>query len=241
MGTAAQVRFEDRPLTPDEIEILADLVIDEPDHYTVLGVVRASPMSEINTAYCRAVDFFHPLNYSHLAQSNNVLHWKLSCAYLRIVKAFSTLSSRARRQVYDGTLNRQIVGSIRTQQRLASQADRANAVATGRTAQASVEKRPLQPNNRERRRVERVALRLPLVVVFDHNWQEITETIDVSPLGAKFVLSHPVEPGTLLRLELPMPPDMRTRADTSVLYTIDGYVIQVTLDPGQRVVVAEFL
>lgn len=241
MGTAAQVRSEDRPLTPDEIEILADLVIDEPDHYNVLGIERGSPMSEINTAYCRAVEFFHPLNYSHLAESNNVLHWKLSCAYLRIVEAFSTLSSRARRQVYDGTLKSHIVGSIRRQQRIVSPADRANAVATARTAPGSVEKSHLLPNGRERRRVERVALRLPLVVVFDHNWQEVTETIDVSPLGVKFVVSRPVEPGTLLRLELPMPPDMRTRTDTGVLYTIDGYVIHVTLDSGQRIVVAEFI
>ncbi len=55
------------------------------------------------------------------------------------------------------------------------------------------------------------------------------------------MLSRPVEPGTLLRLELPMPPDLRTRTDTGVLYTIDGYVMHVTLDSGQRIVVAEFI
>lgn len=241
METAAVGISEDRDLTSDEIELLAGLVIDEPDHYTVLGVERGSSASEINTAYCRAVDFFHPLNYSHLAESDNVLHWKLSCAYLRIVEAFSTLSSRVRRRAYDGTLNRQIVGSLRTRQRGLSGANTAKVVSTLGVAPGSVAKPRIPPNGRERRRVERVELHLPLVVVFDHHWQEITETIDVSPLGVKFLLSRPVEPGTLVRLELPMPPDLRTKTDDNSFYTVSGYVIQVTADSGQRVVVAEFV
>ncbi len=241
METAAVGRSEDRELTSDEIELLASLVVDEPDHYTVLGVERGSSASEINTAYCRAVDFFHPLNYSHLAESDNVLHWKLSGAYLRIVEAFTTLSSRVRRQAYDGTQNRKIVGSVRSRQRGLSAADSAKVASTLGVAPGSVAKPRLPPNGRERRRVERVELRLPLVVVFDHHWQEITETIDVSPLGVKFLLSRPVEPGTLVRLELPMPPVMRTKANDSVLYTVSGYVIKVTPGSGKRVVVAEFV
>lgn len=239
METAAVGISEDRELTADEIELLAGLLIDEPDHYTVLGVERGSSASEINTAYCRAVDFFHPLNYSHLAESNNVLHWKLSCAYLRIVEAFSTLSSRARRRAYDGTLNRQIVGSLRSRQGGLSATDTARVVSTLGVAPGSIAKPPA--NGHERRRVERVELRLPLVVVFEHHWQEITETIDVSPLGVKFLLSRPVEPGTLVRLELPMPADLRTKTDDSMLYAVSGYVIQVTPGSGQRVVVAEFV
>jgi DnaJ-like protein/PilZ domain-containing protein len=241
METAAVGRSEDRELTSDEIELLATLVIDEPDHYTVLGVERGSPTSDINTAYCRAVDFFHPLNYSHLAESNNVLNWKLSCAYLRIVEAFSTLSSRARREAYDGTLNRQIVGSVRSRQRGLSAADTTKVVSTLGGNAGSVAKPTFPHNGRERRRVERLEMRLPLVVVFDHHWQEVTETVDVSPLGVKFLLSRPVEPGTLVRLELPMPQDMRTNSNDSVLYTVSGYVIQVTPGSGQRVVVAEFV
>jgi hypothetical protein len=82
---------------------------------------------------------------------------------------------------------------------------------------------------------------LPLVVVFDHRWQETTETIDVSPLGVKFSLSRDVELGTLVRFELPMPAELRTTSDDNVLYAVSGYVIQVNPEPGKNVVVAEFV
>lgn len=239
MESAAGIS-QDRKLTPDEVELLASLVIDEPDHYTVLGLELSSSASEINTAYCRAVAFFHPLNYSDL-ELDNVRQWKLSCAYLRIVEAFSTLSSRARRHAYDGTLNRQIVGSVRSRERLSAAADTAKVVSNPKPAGRPPSKSHLPLNGCERRRVERAELRLPLVVVFDHHWQEVTETIDLSPLGVKFSLLRAVEPGTLVRLELPMPPDMRMKADDSVLYRVNGYAIQVTPDAGQREVVVEFV
>ena len=89
--------------------------------------------------------------------------------------------------------------------------------------------------------MERAQLRLPLVVVFDHRWQETTETIDVSPLGVKFSLSRDVELGTLVRFELPMPAELRTTSDDNVLYAVSGYVIQVNPEPGKNVVVAEFV
>lgn len=93
MDNTVVTRSENRDLTPAEIELLATLVIDEPDHYTVLGLERSALVSDINTAYCRAVEFFHPLKYSHLLESNNVLHWKLSSAYTRVVEAFDALKS----------------------------------------------------------------------------------------------------------------------------------------------------
>ncbi|MFY9611702.1 MAG: PilZ domain-containing protein [Blastocatellia bacterium] len=242
METAPAGLCEDRKLSSEEIELLADLIIEEPDHYTVLGVERGSSASEINTAYCRAVDFFHPLNYNYLAETDNVLHWKLSCAYLRFVEAFSTLSSRARRRAYDGTLNRQIVGSVRSRQRVLSAADTTTVASTLGVVPGQIAKPHLPLNGRERRRVERVELQLPLVVVFDHHWQEVTETIDVSPLGVKFSLSRAVELGTLLRLELPMPSALRTRTGDDLLYKVSGYVIKIAPVPsGARQVVAEFV
>jgi len=242
MERIATCMCEDRELTLDEIELLASLVIDEPDHYSVLGIERSSSASEINSAYCRAVQFFHPLKYRHLLESSNILHWKLSSAYTRIVEAFSTLSSRARRQSYDGTLNRQITGSVRSRQRGLSSGNTAEAVYSLSATPESTATPNLPPNGRERRRVERIQLRLPLVVEFDRHWQEITETIDVSPLAVKFRLARPVELGTLVQLELPMPPALRTRSDDELLYKVSGYVIQAAPQPGgELVVVAEFV
>jgi hypothetical protein len=231
---------ENRDLTPAEIELLASLVIDEPDHYTVLGVERSAPISEINTAYCLAVDFFHPLKHSYLSKADNVLHWKLSSAYMRIVEAFSTLSNRTRREGYDGTLNRQIVGWVRSRERALS-TSHSKQVSSLDLEEGSTATPQLLPTGHERRRVKRVPLHLPLVVAFDHHWQETTETIDVSPLGVKFVLSRGVEPGTLVRLELPMPAELRTTGDDNVLYAVSGYVIQVNPLSGKSIVVTEFI
>lgn len=241
MESAVAGTSEDRELTPDEIELLAGLVIDEPDHYTILGIERSASASEINSAYCRAVEFFHPLKYSHLLESDNILHWKLSCAYLRVVEAFSTLSSRSRRQAYDGTTKRQIIGSLRTRERGQSAAGSSLIASSMARATASSANPALPLNARERRRVERVQLRLPLVVVFERYWQEVTETIDVSPLGVKFRLSRPIELGTFVRLELPMPADLRTKADDHALYTVSGCVIKVIPEAVDRIVVAEFV
>jgi len=237
METAVTGISEDRDLTPEEIELLAGLVIDEPDHYTILGVERSASASEINTAYCRAVEFFHPLNYSHLLDSANILHWKLSSAYLRVVEAFSTLSSRSRREAYDGTMKRQIVGSLRTRERGQSSGSSLLAASMARGTPSSTK----LPAGRERRRAERLRLSLPLVVVFEHYWQEVTETIDVSPLGVKFRLSRPIELGTFVRLELPMPSDLRTRPDDQALYTVNGCITKVIPEPTDRLVVAEFI
>ena len=239
-NTAAGIS-EDRELTTDEIELLASLVVDEPDHYTVLGVSRGSTASDINTAYCRAVQFFHPLKHSHLLESDNILHWKLSSAYLRVVEAFSTLSSSGRRQAYDGTFNRQIVGSVRSRQRGLSSVDTPQVLSALSGSQRLDAKPRLQLNGGERRRVERAQLHLPLSVVFEHRWQEITETIDVSPLALRFSLKREVEPGTLVRLDLPMPPDLRTKPDDDVLYTVSAYVIQARPELRDRIVVAEFV
>ena len=238
MNTAVTGISEDRDLTPGEIELLAGLVIDEADHYTILGVERAASASEINTAYCRAVEFFHPLNYNHLLDSDNILHWKLSCAYLRVVEAFSTLSSRSRREAYDGTMKRQIVGSLRTRER--GQSSGSSSLIAASMARQTPSSTKL-PAGRERRRVERVQLCLPLVVVFEHYWQEVTETIDVSPLSVKFRLSRPIELGTFVRFELPMPSDLRTRPDDQALYTVNGCITKVIPEPNDRLVVAEFV
>jgi hypothetical protein len=86
-----------------------------------------------------------------------------------------------------------------------------------------------------------MALSLPLRVTFDHHWQELTDTSDVSPLGARFRLSRRVEPGSLLRLEMPMPKHLRTRSHDGELYVISAFVIYTNQDGSGRDVVAEFV
>src|SRR5438270_10098341 len=177
-GTAAA---DGKPaLTPDEIGLLASLIVDEPDHYTALGVDRNATSDDISEAYRLAVEFFHPLKSRALTESDSVMQWKLSSAWVRLEKAFSVLSSQNRRKVYDDNLGRQPVGSISKLQppeMVGPDGARENAwprpyqVQQCETSDSSNPTRKRQgaatagPN---RRRVERVPLFLPVRVTFDH-------------------------------------------------------------------------
>ena len=91
----------DQMLTPRDIEILADLMAEERDHYNVLGVDRNDHINVIHDAYKLAVTSFHPSLLGHLTESNSVIHWKLSQVIKRINEAYSTLSNSRRRKLYD--------------------------------------------------------------------------------------------------------------------------------------------
>ena len=173
---------ENRALTPDEIGLLASLIAEEPDHYTVLGVNRNATNDEIQNAYCLAVEYFHPLKSAKITESDSVMHWRLSSAYLRIEEAFTVLSRASRRKIYDDNLGSDLAlpsprrpVNQRFKSRIPSRDSRSNATATRPNATAT---RPVSDGGRarERRRVERVPLNLPIKVTFERHWQEISET-----------------------------------------------------------------
>ena len=228
--------IENRPLTAEEIGLLASLIANEPDHYTVLGVNRNATSDEIQNAYCLAVEYFHPLKSRKIAESDSVMHWKLSSAFLRIEEAFTVLSSQSRREIYDHNLRGQQVRSASThrwQESAILQDPRRN------TPKRTQHAKP--PRTKERRRVERVPLNLPVKVTLGRQWQEVAETLDVSSLGVRFRLSRQLEPGSELRLELPMPKYLRTHSYDDDLYVVNAYVIYATNQESGRQVVAEFI
>ena len=69
-----------------------------------------------------------------------------------------------------------------------------------------------EPRNWKRFR-ERLDLKLPVRVrcreTTDLEWSEITRLIDVTPLGAGFILKRPIEKGRLLHMTIPMPRQLR--------------------------------
>jgi curved DNA-binding protein CbpA len=294
--------IENRTLTPDEIGLLAGLIADEPDHYTVLGVDRDASPEEIKAAYCLAVEYFHPLKSRTITESDSVMHWKLSAAFARIKEAFNALSRRSRRKVYENKqsawpdravpqaqLRRNADSRQRSQgerspagriqpggavpqaqvhwnadSRQRSQGGRSPASRIqpgGAVPQAQVhrnaesrqrsqgERSPAgriqqgaaQARTKELRKVERVPVNVPLRVILDRHWQEVTEATDVTGLGTRFRLSRRVEPGTLLRLEMSMPEHLRTRGHGDGLYVVNAFVIYAHQDESGGDVVAEFV
>ena len=224
--------IENRNLTPDEIGILAGLITDEPDHYTVLGVDRDATNDVIQKAYCLAVEFFHPLKSRKITDSDSVMHWKLSSAFLRIEEAFTVLSSPIRREVYDDNLR----GAARSTRRKQSPRRSSSKSQGGQRNLRANEVRTM-----ERRRVQRVPLNLPVKVTLDRRRQERGETLDVSPLGVRFRLSRDIAPGSELRLELPMPKNLRCHSYDANLYSVSAYVIYSSGGGSEWQIVAEFI
>lgn len=236
---------EDRDLTGDEIKLLADLIVDEPDHYIVLGISRTASADEINRSYCEAVRNFHPLRNQTLVAADRIIHYALSRAFTRLGQAYNTLSSSGRRKLYNATLDQLLdlqdgVSGSRPPSDFGLPAKpRERTESLSHIARDSM----YTAFNRacEKRRVERVAMCLPMKVTFDRRWQEMTESRDVSPLGIKFALRHAVEPGTLLRLEFPLPRPFRTRDWDAELYVVQAMVLYLTRDNEERQAAAEFV
>lgn len=232
--------IENRALTPDEIGLLASLIADEPDHYTALGVSRNATSDEVQNAYCLAVEYFHPLKSRKITESDSVMHWRLSSAFLRIEEAFAVLSRPSRRKVYDDNLLSQTDRSLRQQQRNGLP-DSRKPLGEERPDAGAKPLAASKGRTRELRRVERVPLNLPVKVTFERHWQELAETLDVSPLGVRFRSSRQLEPGSELRLELPMPKYLRTHSYDDDLYVVSAYVIYASNMESGRQVVAEFI
>jgi hypothetical protein len=68
-------------------------------------------------------------------------------------------------------------------------------------------------DGKNRRKRDRLELSLPIRVrcreSLDHDWEEITRLIDVTPFGAGFSLTRPTEVGRLLYLAMPLPRQLR--------------------------------
>jgi len=86
--------------------------------------------------------------------------------------------------------------------------------------------------NKSKRLRERVKLALPVRVQCresaEHEWVEMSRLIDVTPFGARFVLTHPTERGRLLHLTLPMPRQLRCFDHVEDQYRVWALVRNVT-------------
>lgn len=238
-----------------EVTRILSCIDQDSDHYGVLGIGRDAKIEDIRRAYCAAVENLHPLKRREIADRYGTMHWKMSQAFLRVVEAFSTLSRPARRIEYDASLNRrptiplpmprlpepyQPGNESELSQRLAA-AEAPSGRSTIGSAYGSAQTNI--PRVRDRRRAVRYALRLPLRVTSEScDWQEVTETLNVSQSGIRFSLTRAVEPGTVLHLELPMPPGLRASGEMDKMYVVKAVVRHASSDGQDSTTVgAEFL
>lgn len=88
-----------------------------------------------------------------------------------------------------------------------------------------------------RRLRERLNFSLPLRVRAresqNHEWTEMTRSLDLTPFGARFLLHHPTERGRLLHLTIPMPRQLRCFDHTEPQYRIWALVRHVRPRPRE--------
>ena len=95
------------------------------------------------------------------------------------------------------------------------------------------------PSDKSRRVRERIKLALPVRVhcreSAAHEWTEMTRLVDVTPFGARFPLTHPIERGRLLHLTLPMPRQLRCFDHIEDQYRVWALICRVSAqaEPGE--------
>jgi hypothetical protein len=86
--------------------------------------------------------------------------------------------------------------------------------------------------DKSKRLRERIKLSLPVRVqcreTAEHEWTELSRLIDVTPFGARFMLTHPTERGRLLYMTLPMPRQLRCFDHIEDQYRVWALVRNVT-------------
>ena len=103
-----------------------------------------------------------------------------------------------------------------------------------------------KPGGPNRRRFERIRLTV-IARVTGHDrirgrWEEIAETIDVSRKGAALRMSTRLRHGSVLRLEIALPPAMRSHGFAEPTYRVYAAVRRIgPLEDGYRVIGVEFM
>ena len=94
------------------------------------------------------------------------------------------------------------------------------------------------PFDKSRRVRERIKLALPVRVhcreSAAHEWTEMSRLVDVTPFGARFALTHPVERGRLLHLTLPMPRQLRCFDHIEDQYRVWALICRVSALPDSE-------
>jgi hypothetical protein len=93
----------------------------------------------------------------------------------------------------------------------------------------------IEKDDKSKRMRERIKLALPVRVhcreTVEHEWDEMSRLVDVTPFGARFALTHPTERGRLLHLTLPMPRQLRCFDHIEDQYRVWALVCRVSTSP----------
>lgn len=238
----------------EEIQRILYCIEDESSHYQVLNLNPDATTAEIHRAYCKAINNLHPSRRSDLIDADPAIKVRLSKVFARTLEAYTTLSSIGRRVEYDNVRNRRpiaplpalvelrVPNSVEQFKRDLSVNQESPRPEAARLACAFGNAALKRPGGFDRRREARFALRLPVRVLCPKDrWREVSKTIDVSQHGIRFRVVNPITEGRKVRIELPMPVDLRADNSKGYMYVVRAVVRNVITDGAESVVGAEFI
>jgi curved DNA-binding protein CbpA len=239
-----------------ELKQILDRVERATSHYQVLGLDRLAASGEIKMGYLRSVAFLHPSYFEIAVAIPASLMPQIDEAFEKVSQAFAVLVSFNRRVEYDNTLIKEMgeaADEVYSELRTGDLPTEYGAIAlealqreSGTDQSAATPEAQSEETGKNRRRSERFKLTIPVRITgYDSKfgrWHELTQTLDVSQLGAKVRMRRRVLLGMVVNLALPLPSNLRHGGDDGSTYNV--YALVRRVEPtkgGLRTVGFEFL
>ncbi len=226
------------PLDPDypieeisayylELERLLDRVEKSETHYQVLEVDNLATTNEIKLAYMRCVALLNPSYYGLNVPRTDVFLPRIDRAFDGVSKAFSVLVNFSKRIEYDNHIFGRKDSAAKPEViRLPVNGAELNEMIQDEMARRK--KAPSDASTKNRRRHERFLLSIPARVngfsTGADEWQEMTQSIDVSRGGVMLRLHRRVEEGMILFLTMPLPVKLRNYDYFDTSYSVYAIV-----------------
>lgn len=227
-----------QPLDPDypieeisayylELERLLDRVEKSETHYQVLEVDNLATTNEIKLAYMRCVALLNPSYYGLNVPRTDEFLPRIDKAFDSVSKAFSVLVNFSKRVEYDNHLF--------GRKDSAAKPEALKLPVNGAELNEMIQEEMARRKNaapvasiKNRRRHERFRLSIPARVngfsAQADEWQEMTQSIDVSRGGVLLRLHRQVEEGMILFLTMPLPVKLRNYDYFDTSYSVYAIV-----------------
>lgn len=233
-----EVEENHQPLDPDypieeisayylELERLLDRVEKSETHYQVLEVDNLATTNEVKLAYMRCIALLNPSYYGLNVPRIDGFLPRIDKAFDSVSKSFSVLVNFNKRIEYDNHL----FGRKDSAAKPEAVKLPVNGVELNEMIQEEIARRKNTPpaaSMKNRRRHERFRLSIPARVngfsVQADEWQEMTQSIDVSRGGVLLRLHRQVEEGMILFLTMPLPVKLRNYDYFDTSYSVYSIV-----------------
>jgi curved DNA-binding protein CbpA len=211
-----------------ELERLLSRVEQAVSHYQVLEVDSLATTNEIKLSFLRASALLNPAYYGIEIPHIEGLLPRIDVAFDKVSKAFSILVNFSKRMEYDNQLFCRPDNVKVEEKRFSRSAEVLDEMIEDEIARQATEHPATIAPIVNRRRYERFRLSIPVRVngfsPEADEWQELTQSVDVSRGGVLLKLHRMVEEDNILYLTMPLPVKLRNYDYFDTSYSVYAIV-----------------